>query len=184
MPIHLEDLDVTAGVSGATSALIVPCNMCPAVTVAANEKKPFIRLFRNFLRSAPFERYLKDLQSRLKEMGIRSQVFRSDVPHQWFVCMWTFGRRKKLRKRASEYDAAIVLGCDTATETVRDAVRSTGCKVVEGMQVTGLTNAKMKLRFPCNVTFEECKVIPISQKAGGAHDNGQTDPGGPAASTS
>jgi len=34
MPIHFNDLDVVSEVAGLSSALIVPCNMCPAVTVA------------------------------------------------------------------------------------------------------------------------------------------------------
>ena len=30
MPLHFEDLDVVSEAKGAKSALIVPCNMCPA----------------------------------------------------------------------------------------------------------------------------------------------------------
>jgi hypothetical protein len=164
MPIHLEDLDVATEVAGLRSVLIIPCNMCPAVTVAVREKKPFIRLFSNFLKSDPFEQHIRALRSRLEERGVTTEVFKSDIPHQWFACMWTSGRRKKLQRVAKQHDAAIVLGCDTATETVRDAVRSTGCKVVEGMEVTGYMNAKMKLHLPCNLSFEDCKIIPISER--------------------
>ena len=78
--------------------------------------------------------------------------------------MWTAGRRKKLQKCAQQHDAVIVLGCDTATETVRDAVKSLDCKVIEGMEVTGLMNAKLSFSLPCNVSFKACKIIPISQK--------------------
>lgn len=167
MPIHFEDLDVVSEVAGLTSALIVPCNMCPAVTVAVNEKRPFMRFFRSLLKSAPFEQYIKALQSRLRENGVKTKVFRSSLYHQWFLCMWTSGRRKKLQKVAGRYEAAIVLGCDSATETVRDAVRSTACKVIEGMTVTGFMNAKMKFGFPCNISFDDCKVIPMSQQTKG-----------------
>ena len=45
MPIHFNDLDVVSELSGLSSALIVPCYMCPAVTVAVREKKPFIEFF-------------------------------------------------------------------------------------------------------------------------------------------
>jgi len=38
MPIHFNDLDVISEVAGLSSVLIVPCNMCPAVTVAVREK--------------------------------------------------------------------------------------------------------------------------------------------------
>ena len=49
MPIHLEHLDVANEVAGLSPALIVPCYMCPAVTVAVKERKPFIQFFRKFL---------------------------------------------------------------------------------------------------------------------------------------
>ena len=162
MPIEFNDLDVLSQVAGVSSALIVPCNMCPAVTVAVRENKPFIQFFRNFLKSAPFEQYMKALQSRLEEKGVNTKVFRSNLIHQWFMCMWTSGQRKKLQKHAESYDALIVLGCDSATETVRDLVKSPETKVIEGMEVAGIINAKLKFHLPCNVSFEDCKVVPIS----------------------
>ena len=51
MPIHFNDLDVVSEVAGLNSALIVPCNMCPAVTVAVREMKPLIQFFRKFLKN-------------------------------------------------------------------------------------------------------------------------------------
>ena len=172
MPIHLDDLDVTPEVAGSRSALIVPCNMCPAVTVAVKKDEPFIRLFRSLLKSAPFERHIEALQARLKEQGVRASVFRSDLPHQWFMCMWTAGRRKKLQARAKRHDAVIVLGCDSATETVRDSVRSTGCKVIPGMEVAGVMNARLVFELPGNVSFRGCKTVPLSagtKEAGTSH---------------
>lgn len=162
MPIHLHDLDVVAQAAGVNSALIVPCNLCPAVTVSVNEKQPFMKLFRSWLKSPPFEQYIADLQSRLREKGVKSKVFRSPLYHQWFLCMWTGGRRKKLEKQAKSHDAVIVLGCDTANETVREAVKSTGARVIEGMQVAGLMNAKLSFQLPGEIAFKECRVIPIS----------------------
>jgi hypothetical protein len=146
MPIHFNDLDVTSEVAGLSSALIVPCYMCPAVTVAVREKKPFIR------------------QSRLKVHGVETELFKSAPSHEWFMCMWTSGKRKKLRKRAERFDAAIVLGCASATETVRDVVRSTDCKVIEGMEVAGIVNAQMVFHLPGNVSFENCRTVPISRQ--------------------
>ena len=162
MPLHFDDLDVVSEVAGLSSALIVPCYMCPAVTVAVREKKPFIQLFRNFLKSAPFEQYLRTLQSRLKENGVNSKVFKSIPSHQWFMCMWTSGRRKKLQKCAEQYDAVIVLGCESATETVRDVVKN--CKVIEGMKKAGIMNAQIRFHLPGNVSFENCKTVLISQR--------------------
>jgi hypothetical protein len=162
MPIHLEDLDVVSEVDGLRSALIVPCNLCPAVTVAVREEKPFMQFFRSFLRSAPFEQYIKALQSRLREKGVSTSVFRSNLYHQWFVCAWTAGRRKKLQRCAREYDAVVVLGCDSTTETVREAVKSTDCKVIEGMTVGGIMNAQLRFHLPCNLSFDNCRTVPIS----------------------
>jgi hypothetical protein len=164
MPIHLHDLDVVSQAAGVNSALIVPCNLCPAVTVAVNQKQPFMKLFRSVLKSAPFEQYIKDLQSRLSDSGVTTKVFKSNIYHQWFLCMWTDRRRRKLQKQAEQYDAVIVLGCDTANETVRDAVEPTGARVIEGMQVAGLMNAKLSFQLPANISFKDCRIIPISQE--------------------
>ena len=164
MPIHFDDLDVVSEAAGLSSALIVPCNMCPAVTVAVREQKPFIQFFRSFLKSAPFEQHIRGLQSRLREKGVNTKVFKCYLPHQWFLCMWTSRRCKKLQKYAKQYEAVIVLGCDSATETVRNSVTSPGCKVIEAMETVGIMNAKLKFDLPCNVSFEDSKVIPISQQ--------------------
>jgi len=161
VPIHLSDLDVTSEVAGLSSALIVPCNMCPAVTVAVREKRPFIQFFRSCLKSAPFEQHIRALQSRLREKGLNTKVFKSHLYHQWFLCMWTSGRRRKLQKYAKQYEAVIVLGCDSATETVREVVKSTDCKVIEGMEVAGIMNARPRFHLPCSISFENCEIVPI-----------------------
>ena len=79
------------------------------------------------------------------------------------MCMWTSGKRKKLQKYAEKYDAVIVLGCDSAVETVREALKSTDCKLIEGMEVAGIMNAQIRFHLPGNVSFENCKIVPISQ---------------------
>jgi hypothetical protein len=162
MPIYLRDLDVLPETAGLNSALIVPCNMCPAVTVAVREQKPFIKLFSNFLKSVPFEEHVKALQSKLRDQGVATKVFKSPLYHQWFLCMWTSGRRKKLQKYAQQYDAVIVLGCDSAVATVRDLLESTDCKVIRGMEIAGIMNAKPSFKLPCTISFEDAKVVPIS----------------------
>ena len=163
MPIHFNDIDVSSEVAGLKSVLIVPCNMCPAATVAIREKKPFMQLFRSLLKSLPFEQYLQKLQDRLKEQGVNTEIFRSNFYHQWFMCMWTSAQRKKLQKIAQKHEAVLVLGCDSATETVRDSVEAVGCKVIEGMKVTGIMNARLKLHLPGNISFENCHIVPISK---------------------
>lgn len=160
MPIHLQDLDVIPEVEGLTSALIVPCNLCPGVTVAQRENRPFMQLTKSLRKSPPFDDHLESLRSRLEQAGVKTDVFRSFLYQNWFMCMWTKGRRAKLAQVAEDYDAVVVLGCDSATETVREVVRSIDCKVIEGMQVAGIMNAKLRFRFPDRVTFEDCTVVP------------------------
>ena len=161
MPIHFEDRDVASEVAGLRSALIVPCNLCPAVTVAVRKKRPFLRLFGSLARSAPFEEYLQALRAGLSRKGVRSKVFRSRLYHQWFMCMWTSRRRKKLEKVAKDYDAVIVLGCDSAVETVRDVVPAE-VKLIEGMATAGIMNGRLSLRWPGALSFEGCKVVPVA----------------------
>jgi 4-hydroxy-3-methylbut-2-enyl diphosphate reductase IspH len=139
--------------------------MCPAATVAVRENKPFMQLFRSIFKSPPLEKYIKAMQSRLAKKGVRTEVFESRLYHHWFMCMWTANRRENLRKRASQYDAVIVLGCDSATETVREAVQATGRKVVEGMKVSGIMNAQIKFQLPGNVCFENCRTVSIHDAA-------------------
>lgn len=163
MPIHFEDSDVTSEIEGIRSALIVPCRMCPAATIAVREKKPFMNFFSSFFKSQPLEQYLKALQVRLKEKAVESEVFGCSLYHQWFMCMWTPGTRSKLLKKASQHDAVLVLGCSSATVTVRDTVESIGCKVVEGMEATGIMNAKLSFHLPGKVSFRDCKETPLIQ---------------------
>jgi hypothetical protein len=161
MPIHFHDVDLTAEISGLKSALIVPCIMCPAVTISIREQKPLMRFLRNPFKSAPFEQYLEKLQARLQKSGVKSDVFNSRLYQHWFLCMWSAGRRRKLQACAKNYEAVIILGCDSATETIRDAVKSSGCKVIEAMEVGGLTNAKLKYGFPDKISFEDVKIVPM-----------------------
>ncbi|MEH6637469.1 MAG: hypothetical protein V7700_18255 [Halioglobus sp.] len=163
MPIHFNDRDVVSEGAGLSSALIMPCYMCPAVTVSVREKKPFIQLFKSFLKSGPYEEYITTLQSRLQESGVKTKVFKSAPTHEFFMCMWTSGKRKKLQKYAEQYDAVLVLGCDSAAETVREALKSTDCKLIEGMEVAGIMNAQTRFDLPGNISFENCKIVPISQ---------------------
>jgi len=135
--------------------------MCPAITVSIREEKPFIQLFRHFLKSATFENHISKMQSQLEEQGVKTEVFRSVPPHEWFMCMWTSGKRKKLQESSERYDAVIVLGCESATETARDASNSNGCKVIEGMKVAGIMNAQIRFSFPGTISFENCRTVSM-----------------------
>lgn len=163
MPLHLTDRDVIPEVAGSSSALIVSCKMCPAMNVAAREGRPFIELFKGGLTSRPLAEHIRSLQSRLGESGVSTEVFKSSVPYQWFLCMWPSGVRNRLKECLAQHDSVIVLGCDTAFETVRGAVGSTDCRLIEGMAVAGFMNAKLRFRLPGTVSLEDCKTIPMSQ---------------------
>ena len=175
MPIHFKDLDVTQELKGVRSALIVPCNVCPAVTVSVRENKPFMQLYKSFLKSQPFEEYLELLQTRLKEKGVTTKVFKNHLYHHWFMCMWPEARQNKLRKEAEHYDAVIVIGCESATVTVNDSIDSLRCRVIEGMRVSGIMNAKLKVSPLGNISFVDHKTIPLSDKTDIGSNDSITD---------
>lgn len=168
MPLHFEDADVRSELEGIRSVLIVPCRMCPAVTIAVRENRPFLQPWKSWFRSQPLERYITALQTRLTEDGIDSEVFGCTMPHQWFMCMWDSRTRERLRNSARRHGAVWVMGCSSAAVTVRDAVEELGCKVVEGMQLTGITNAKLSVRWPGEILFKDCRSVSLSQ---GGHED-------------
>lgn len=164
MPIHLDDLDVLPEVEGLRSALIVACNMCAGASMSMKDNKPFIQFFRSLLKSPPLERHIRKLKAQLAETGVRTEKFKAGVIQQFFLCLWTSRQRKKLRARAAEYEAVIVLGCDSAVETVRDSVKGTECRVIEGMAVAGIMNSQPEFHLPCNISFNGSKVIPMCDR--------------------
>ena len=78
------------------------------------------------------------------------------------MCIWTSKKRNKLERSAKQFDAVLVLGCESAVESVRNAVKSSQCKVIEGMKVTGIMNAQLSFHWPGDISFKNCKTIPIS----------------------
>ena len=162
MPLYLEDIDVTPEIEEARSVLIVPCRMCPATSLSVRNKTPFFEIFKTFFRTPALEQYIKALQSRLEELGKNTGVYFS---HQFLTCAWTLRERNKLLRRAEGYDAAIVLGCDSAAETARDALKSTDCKVLQGMKVTGIVNVKVKFHLPGTLSLDECRIISVGNKS-------------------
>ena len=76
--------------------------------------------------------------------------------------MWTSGRRKKLIKHASQFEAVVVMGCEGAFESVADILKSTDCRIFHGMESEGVLNAILKFHLPFNISLEKFKVTPIS----------------------
>ena len=161
MPFYLKPRDIFADTATIRSALIVPCRFCPAASFAVRQKQPYMRLLRSFLRTPCYEAHISAVKSRLESRGIRTDVFDSKLPHQFVMCMWTGSRRAALSRRAAGHDAAIVLGCDAAVETVRSSTASTDCRVVPGMEVEGIMNVLPAVRFPLDIRLELSSVTPV-----------------------
>ena len=75
-----------------------------------------------------------------------------------------FKIEQKTTEMYKKNDAVVVLGCESATETVREVVKSNDCIVIEGMEVTGIINARPRFHLPGNVSFENCRIVSISQQ--------------------
>ncbi len=154
MPFILKAIDDTSAYEQFKSVLIVPCRFCPAASAAVKNNRPYLELFRRFLKTDSYERFIKNLKSKLEGKGIKTDVFKSRLIHQFVLCMWTSKRRKALKKRAQDYDALIVLGCEAAAQTVQDAVKPSPCEVLLGVETEGIMSIKPRLSFPCNLSLE------------------------------
>ncbi len=168
MPFYLKDRELSSDLVGVRSALIVPCRFCPAAALAVRTKSPYMELSRSFPRTAAYESYIQALKSRLEGQGIRTEVFDSKSPLQYVVCMWGAGRREKLARQAAGYDAVIVLGCDAAAETARQATKSNGCRVIQGMEAEGIMNVAPSVQFPFKVRLEVRSVTRVLEHDAGA----------------
>ncbi len=166
MPFCLKDRDFSPDLAGVDSVLIVPCRFCPAASLAVRERKPYIELFRRFLRTGAYEQYIQACKSRLESQGIRTGVYDSKLPYDFVVCMWGRARRKDLEKHAAGYDAVVVLGCDAAAETARNCLKSSRCRVIQGMQVEGIMNVIPTFHLPFNIWLEMTNLIRLVPQSG------------------
>ena len=160
MPIYLKDVDVVAEVANFQSALIVVCRFCPAASLAVRNDKPYIAFFRSLLKTEPYEALVDNMQSRLKKEGLKTDVFKGNLLN-YLICLWTSGWRKKLIKRASHFEAVVVMGCESAYESVQEILQWSACEVFHGMESEGVLNAIPKVRLPLNISFEKFKVTPM-----------------------
>jgi hypothetical protein len=79
------------------------------------------------------------------------------------MCLWTKGQRKRLLKRAKDFEAAVVLGCDSAAFTAQQVLKNTDCRVVKGMRTVGITNATVTHRFPLTFELQDKTRVQIGQ---------------------
>ena len=167
MPFYLKELDIVPRVAGLESVLIVPCRFCPAASLAVREKKPYIELFRRFLKTEAYELFIQALKRCLEDKGIKTAVFDSKLPHHFVACMWTSGRRKKLAKRAAEFEGAVVLGCEATVEIVSSAVKSDDCRVIQGMENQGIMSVLPTVSLPFNISLEVQGITSVLRQGNG-----------------
>ena len=153
MPVYLEPRDVTAELGDVESVLIVSCPVCPPMSLAMQKRKPFLELFKHGLDTGAFQDYVTSIREPLEERGVRTGVCTLRAPSP-IMCLWTEGQRRRLRKRAKSYEAVLVLGCDSATHTAKDALKDTGCQVFQAMRMMAMANATMRFRFPMTVDLD------------------------------
>lgn len=175
MPFYLEESDILSQVRGLRSVLIVPCRFCPAASLAVKEGKPYLEPFRRFLRTESYESFIRNLRSRLEAEGIRTAVFDSKLPHHFVACMWTSRRRRQLADRAADFDGVVALGCDATAETVRGAIGSADCRVIQGMTIKGgIMNVRPIVSPPLAISLELQGITPVTA-------DGHAAPGSPSA---
>lgn len=167
MPFYLKESNIDSQVAGLQSVLIVPCGFCPAASLAVKEKKPYIELFRKLWKTEAYESFIQALKRRLEEKGIKTAVFDIKLPHHYVACMWTHRRRRELAKRAAKFEGVVVLGCEATVEIVREAIRSTDCRVIEGMEGEGIMNVVPIVSFPFNISLEVQGITSVLQRGKG-----------------
>lgn len=153
MPVNLEPRDVSADLADFSSVLIVSCPVCPPMCLAMQQNSPFIEFFKTGLKTRAFEDYMQSIREPLDQRGVRTGVYAIHTPTP-MMCLWTEGQRRRLLRRASDYEAVLVLGCDSATTTVKDALQGTDSRVIQGMEMGEIINATAKIRFPLRVDLE------------------------------
>lgn len=170
MPVYLNAIKDFSELAKFKSVLIVPCRFCPAASLAVSRQAPYFKFFSSFLKTPSYEHYLDTVQANLKSKGLKTDVFKSYLPHQFVVCMWTSRRRRKLSKVARNYDAVLVMGCEAAVDTVQDSIDSTASRVFQGMRMSGIMSIKPLFQAPCNVSLELNRITPLLHKS----DNSET----------
>lgn len=163
MPLHLEPLDLLERLQKYSSVLIVSCPVCPPASLASDDDTPLIEFFKHGIKTPAYENCLDELREPLERKGIRTGLFTSYLPCPT-TCMWTAGQRKRLLRRASKFDAALVMGCASAQHTVEETLRETDCDVILGMRLAGIINASLKLEFPLNVILDSPTLVGANER--------------------
>ena len=164
MPLHLQPLDVTVELENHNSVLIVSCPICPPISLATERSSPFVEFFKSGIKTRAYEDFLQETCELFAQRGVQTGVFAIYAPCP-AMCLWTKGQRNRLRKRARNYEAVLVMGCESARYTVEQALKSTDCNVVLAMRLTGITNATVKFQFPLTVHLENLARVNANEEA-------------------
>lgn len=162
MPVHLEPLDIFADLENFRSVLVVSCPVCPPMCVAMQQNSPFIEFFKSGLKTGAFEDYIQSIRKPLEQRGVRTGAYSIHTPTP-MMCLWTEWQRSRFLKRARDYEAVVVLGCDSAAYTAQEVLKDSNCQVIQGMEMVGTTNATLKVRFPLTVELEMNSVLKIGR---------------------
>jgi hypothetical protein len=161
MPMYLTYEESYPDLDNFKSVLIVPCRFCPAASLAIHKEEPYFKFFKNFLKTDSYEKLIESIRSNLRARGIITDIFRSRLLHQFVICMWGCGRRDKLSKLASKYDAILVMGCEAAVQTVYESVKMTSCQVFQGMKSEGVMTVKPSFKLPGNISLKLNNIISL-----------------------
>jgi hypothetical protein len=153
MPVNVTPRDVTADLAGFKSVLIASCPICPPMCLAMQKEEPFIEFFKHGVKTGAFEDYIQSIRNSLTQRGVRTGVISIHTPTP-MMCLWTKRQRERLLKRTRDYEAVLVLACDSGTVSAKDALKGTGCKVVQALEMDGVINATTTIRFPLTVSME------------------------------
>ena len=153
MPVNLTPRDVSADLAGFDSVLIASCPVCPPMCLAMQKEEPFIEFFKHGIKTKAFEDHIQAIRDSLTQRGVRTGVYSIHTPTP-MMCLWTKGQRARLLKRASDYEAVLILACDSGTESAKDALKETDCQVIQALDMDGVINATTSIHFPLTVVME------------------------------
>jgi hypothetical protein len=153
MPVNLTPREVSSDLEGFNSVLIASCPVCPPMCLAMQKKEPFIEFFKHGTKTAAFEEYIQSIRDSLSQRGVRTDVFSIHAPTP-MMCLWTKRQRARLRTRAEDYEAVLILACDSGTESAKDALKDTNCQVIQSLDMDGVINATTSIHFPLTVVME------------------------------
>ena len=63
------------------------------------------------------------------------------------------------------FDTVVVIGCEAAGKTVRDALEATDCRVIQGMRSEGIMSIQPRFHPPGNLLLELQSVTPLLDPA-------------------